>query len=122
MLRRLLCRTLVKEREELKLYASYPALVIFDNFTGQVTERVLCSCLANTTSLWSKYLQIEQIRLQPMDFSVNKAAKKFLRQQFQDWYANKICEQLDGGGETVPINLILSVVKPLGAKWMMKAI
>lgn len=56
-------------------------------------------------------------RLQPMDVSVNKAAKNFLRQQFQEWYANKICEQLDG---EVPVDLRLSVVKPLGAKWMMK--
>ena len=52
-----------------------------------------------------------------MDVSVNKAAKNF---QFQDWYASKICEQLDGEGETVPIDLRLSVVKTLGARWMMK--
>ena len=52
-----------------------------------------------------------------MDVSVNKAAKNFLRQQFQDWYASKICE---GGGETVPIDLRPSAVKPLGAKWMVK--
>ena len=79
----------------MKLIASYPALAIFDHFTGQVTESIL-------------QLLGEQ------------AAKNFLRQQFQDWYASKICKQLDGGGETVPIDLRLSVVKPLGAKWMVK--
>lgn len=55
-----------------------------------------------------------------MDVIVNKAAKKFLQQQFQEWYTNKICQQLNVGGETVLIDLRVSVVKPLGIKWMMK--
>jgi len=43
-----------------------------------------------------------------------------LQQQFQEWYADKIYEQLDGRGEMVLVELRLSVVKPLGVKWMMK--
>ena len=55
-------------------------------------------------------------KLQPLDVSVNKAAKNFLCGQFQDWYVTQICDHL----KTVdkPSDLKLSIVKPLGAKWM----
>ena len=55
-----------------------PGLIIMDNFKGQVTENIssllekhhlhVCLLPANTTDL-----------LQPMDISVNKPAKSFLK-------------------------------------------
>ena len=56
-------------------------------------------------------------RLQPFDVSVNKAAKEFLRSQFQEW---QICQQLQTGTSSAvqPVDLRMSVVKPLGAGWM----
>ena len=57
-------------------------------------------------------------RLQPFDVSVNKAAKEFLRNEFQEWYAQQVCEQLQGKADKQPVDLRLSVVKSLGAKWM----
>ena len=38
-------------------------------------------------------------RLQPLDVSVNKAAKRYLRWQFQEWYSNQILKQLHEGTE-----------------------
>ena len=59
-------------------------------------------------------------RLQPLDVSVNKSAKVFLRRQFQDWYSEQICQQLQRGDNAVqPVDLRMSITKPLGAKWMM---
>ena len=59
-------------------------------------------------------------RLQPLDVSVNKAAKEFLRRQFQEWYSEQVCQQLQDGDVTVQlVDLKMSTVKPLGAKWMM---
>ena len=54
-------------------------------------------------------------RLQPLDVSVNKAAK-----EFQEWYSEQICQQLQKGGESAPhpVDLRMSVVNPLGSKWM----
>ena len=52
-------------------------------------------------------------RLQPLDVSENKSAKDFLRQKFQQWYADKISESLRNG-ETEPVfNLGMGVVKVL---------
>ena len=35
-------------------------------------------------------------RLQPMDIAVNKPAKAFLKEQFQNWYSEQVTRQLDG--------------------------
>ena len=57
--------------------------------------------------------------LQPLDLSVNKAAKDFLRTQFSNWYSDQICNQLHQGVNPVKsVDLRLSIVKPLGAQWM----
>ena len=67
-----------RKREELQLERNYPALVIFDNFTGQNTEKVLKHLKNNCIH----YIQVPANctdRLQPLDVSVNKAAKDFLR-------------------------------------------
>ena len=44
-------------------------------------------------------------RLQPLDVSVNKATKEFLRRQFHDWYAKQICEHLK---DDTPVRLSIS--------------
>ena len=68
------------------------ALVIMDNFKGQITESVsslldqynihVCLLPPNTTD-----------RLQPMDVSVNKPAKDHLKKQFNEWYTQQVLAQ-----------------------------
>ena len=56
-------------------------------------------------------------RLQPLDVSVNKSAKEYLRRQFHQWYSDQVCRQFET--DTVAfIGLQMSVVKQLGAKWL----
>lgn len=100
-----------------------PALIIMDNFKGQVTPSVstlledhdihVCLLPPNTTDL-----------LQPMDISVNKPAKDFLRRKFQEWYSEQVMKQLEGVDietcELEPIDLSLSVLKEVGAKWLVE--
>ena len=60
-------------------------------------------------------------QLQPLDVSVNKAAKDYLRRQFQESYSNQILKQLDGSTEVEdlePVDLRLSTIKPIAAKWI----
>lgn len=59
-------------------------------------------------------------RLQPLDVSINKAAKEFMRRKFQDWYSQKICEQLKEDQPVESVDLKLSVVKPIDAKWLIE--
>ena len=100
-----------------------PALIIYDNFKGQITESVtrllevnnihVCLLPPNTTD-----------KLQPMDLSVNKAAKSFLKQCFEHWYSDQVIKQLEGKDvESTDLELIsleLAVLKELMDQWLVK--
>ena len=62
--------------------------------------------------------------LQPMDLSVNKPAKDFLKRRFEDWYSQQLAKQFEGrdieSTDLQPISLGLPVLKELGAKWMVE--
>ena len=97
------------------------ALIIMDNFKGQTTPFVttlleennihVCLLPPNTTD-----------RLQPLDVAVNKPAKEFYRQKFQEWYSRQVSQQieeLDGRVMALqPVNMGLPLIKELGAKWI----
>ena len=103
-------------------------LVIMDNFKGQMSVIIskllednhlhVCLLPPNTTDL-----------LQPKDLSVNKPAKSFLKNEFSEWYSNEILQQLRAHHhaslnqiELDPIELCLSVMKELGAQWLVKMV
>ena len=58
-------------------------------------------------------------QLQPLDLSVNKLAKDFLRSRFQEWYASEICHQLDICVTEQGV-MRMSVMKPLAAQWVVE--
>ena len=60
-------------------------------------------------------------RLQPLDLSVNKSAKSFLRSEFQQWYSSdEIAKQLEDTDEIEPVDLSTSRMKCVGAQWMVR--
>lgn len=59
-------------------------------------------------------------RLQPLDVSVNKSAKEFLWGKFQAWYSDQVCSSLDKVEENAVVDLKMSVVKCLGACWLIE--
>ena len=112
--------TYVQLVRELKQDDNALALVIMDNFKGQVTSGIhnlleennifVALLPPNTTDL-----------LQPLDLAVNKPAKSYLRQQFQDWYAKQISDQLGqdmANAVLEPVDLSLPLMKEPGAKWL----
>ena len=96
---------------------------MMDNFKGQITSTVtelldannihVCLLPPNTTD-----------QLQPMDLSVNKPGKDFLKRCFEDWYAEQVTTQLEGRNaestDLEPVSLSLPVQKELGAKWLVQ--
>lgn len=70
-----------RKHEELKNTAS-PALVIFDHFRGQCTQAVQ-DLLEKNNILVALVPANCTDRLQPLDVSVNKAIKEYLRGKFQ---------------------------------------
>ena len=108
---------LEQKRKDLKLLPDYRALILLDNFKGQCTEKLLRFLDFNNINVIMIPPNCTD-RLQPLDVSVNKPAKEFLRQKFHTWYAQNVCAQLEGKAAKEPVDLRMSVVKPWGAQWM----
>ena len=63
-------------------------------------------------------------QLQPLDILPNRVFKRTMKQCFEDWYAEETATQIKKGVAIGDINidLRLSVVKPLHAKWLLKSV
>ena len=70
---RIILPYITKKREELKLQFDYPALVIFEKFTGQGTKKALKLLKNNNIHVVLVPTNCTD-RLQPLDISVNKPA------------------------------------------------
>ena len=99
-----------KCRKKLSLPTDHPAVVIFDRFKGQ--------CSSNTLSLLVIVPANCTDHLQSLDVSVNKAVKENIRKQFQSWYSSQVSKHTNGK-VMQQVDLSMSVVKPLGATWLM---
>ena len=109
---------ITKVREELGS-PNQPALLIMDKFRGQMTNPVqenledhkilVVAVPAGTTD-----------KLQPLDLSVNKAAKDFLRDRFHHWYAEQVMKQLQDqeNPNKVHVDMTTTVMKELSAQWL----
>ena len=100
-----------KKRAELGLSSTFPAVVLLDAFKGQTTERIYQLLEANN---------IYTDKLQPMDLSVNITLKDFMKDEFNEWYSSVVYKTLEAENPT-PADLLMVVMKPLGAQWLLKA-
>ena len=111
----------VQTRKELNLPKNQKALLIYDVFTGQTTT-------AFNELVEESHLVIAHVPnnmtadYQPLDATVNKYAKNFAKNKFNDWYFLKLTEQMDAGIELddIDIKLCLSTLKPLHAGWLVE--
>ena len=67
----------------MKLHEDQPALLIFDQFKGQVTEKMFELLEENHVNIVLVPANCTD-HLQPLDISVNKPVKSFLCKQFQN--------------------------------------
>ena len=107
-----------KEREALNLDKNQPALLIIDVFSGQVTKPVIDKMTENNIKLVK--VPANMIRLfQPLDLTINGAAKAYMKKHFTEWYSRCIIQELDSGKGVDNIDIQLkSVLKPLHANWI----
>ena len=111
---------LTKKRAELKLPNDQRALCIFDNFKGQLTDEVLQLLERNNVDIAFIPANCTDC-LQPLDLSINKPSKDFLRDKFQQWHSEQIFDQLRDDLSPVAdpvVKFPLNVMKPLILKWM----
>ena len=41
-----------------------------------------------------------------------------MRSKFREWYATQVQQQLHEGEDIAPVDLRMSIMKPLGARWL----
>ncbi len=106
-------------REELGEPKDKPALAIFDCFRGQLTANIVMVLEEN-----NKHSVIVPPnctdKLQPLDLTVNKAAKSFLQNEFRDWYATEVSKQMRDGTLS-PVDLSTSRMKCIGATSLIRS-
>ena len=120
MIEQILIPYVKRKREELKA-PNKPWLLICDVFKGQWTDAVKEVVKASNGKMvavpnnWTNYFQ-------PLDLTVNKSSKDFLRNEAQSWYSQEIVKQMEAGkrSDQIKVDVRISVVKPLHAKWVVK--
>ena len=108
------------ERKLIKLSVDHSALAIYDEFKGQLTPGVFSLLEANNVLVVKAPPNCSH-RLQPMDHSINKAVKEFLRKKFQHWYSLEVESLCHTNESFIPVDLSMSKLKPLGADWLVVA-
>ena len=120
MIKKILIPYIKRKRDELNV-PNKPWLLICDVFKGQWTEAVKNVVkksngkMVSVPNNWTNYFQ-------PLDLTVNKSSKDFLRKEAQSWYSQKIVKQMEAGkcSDQIKVDVRVSVVKPLHAKWIVK--
>ena len=109
----------VKKRAELELAEDQKALLVWDVFRGQMTDRVKGKL--DSLNVECVYVPANMTHFfQPLDLTVNGAGKKLMRKHFVTYYSQTVKQQLDSGVQLddVEVDIRLSVIKPLHAQWL----
>ena len=107
-----------KERAKLRR-GNQKALLIFDVFRGQATDKIFKVLKYNHIFVTKVPANMSHL-FQPLDLTFKKAAKDYTKRKFSDWFTCQINTGLENGQEldNIEIDNRLSVMKPLHAKWL----
>ena len=113
--------TYIKQERAKIQNLNQPALLIWDVFHGQKTDKVT-SLLRENNILIGYVLNNMTANFQVLDLTVNKWVKGFICKNFNDWLASKLQEELDAGNlvDQIQIKFQLSTIKPLHANWLIQ--
>ena len=108
-----------KKREELQLRKNQEWLLLADVFKGQWTEEVKQLVHNKNGKMVPVPNNMTHI-YQPLDLAVNRSCKAFLRKESQNWFAGQVQQQIQNGceAEQVKVDLRISILKPIQAKWL----
>ena len=96
------------------LALDHPALASYDTYKGQ------CTCSPKNNTLHILIPSNCTYKLQPLDLSVNKAAKDFMRKSFKNGTVILFARNYIHDGICEEVNIRLSRTKPLSAKWVIE--
>ena len=104
--------------KELKLQPVQKALLIWDVFKGQKTNKVLLDLATVNINVVSVPANVTHF-FHPLDLTVNGETKCFLKDMSTTWYSTEVQKQMESGNnDEIEVDLRLSVLKPLHAIWL----
>ena len=110
-----------KVKKEKELPMEQHSMVIMDTFKGQDNDTLKELCFKNNCEIVIVPHNLTH-KFQPLDISVNKAAKAFIQSRYNKWFSDEVSDQLKSGivPTDVKISPTLSVLKPLHARWIVE--
>ena len=92
-----------------------------DTFKGQDSEAVLELCRMNNCEVIMVPHNFTN-KFQPLDTTVNKPAKSFISNSYNEWFSQQVSQQLEKGirPADVKVSLNLTELKVMHAKWISK--
>ena len=90
-----------------------------DTFKGQDNDTLRELCSENNCEVVIVPHNLTN-KFQPLDISVNKAAKAYIQNMYNEWFSKQVATQLECGIDPtgVKISPKLSDLKPLHASWI----
>ena len=85
------------------------SLIIMDIFKGQHNDEVAKLCRINNCALIIVPHNVTN-KFQPLDITVNKPAKSFIKDKYNMWYTEQVAKQLNEGKTPTDVEV-----------WIMKA-
>ena len=106
-----------KKLESLRLPKDAKALLIFDVFKGQ-TKPAVNDLLKGNNCIVQHVSSNHTNLFQSLDISVNKSAKIFISDKYQEWYASEVTSQLGKGIDpyNVKVDVKLTTLNPIHAR------
>ena len=103
-------------RKVMNLREDQKVLLIYDVFKGQTTSAVTKSlhCLSK------KVPENHSNLFQPLDLTVNTPAKSFISNKYQDWYADRVSEQLNRCSPRCEVVDGETAACPMGSRFLQK--
>ena len=89
-----------------------------DNFKGQDNDTLKKLCDKNNCDVVTVPHNLTN-KFQPLDLSLNKAAKSFIQNKYNDWFADQVFMQFQNGKDPINVKILskLSDLKRIHARW-----
>ena len=108
---------MTQKRRQLGLDLKHTGLLTLDEFKGR--QSAVLNLLQNNDLVYVIIPPSCNDRLQPLNVSVNRAAKQFLQINLKTgMYADVVVVQKNIGKDIEPVDLKLFIVKSIAVKWM----
>ena len=100
---------LEKVKVNLKCSKEQLSLIIMDTFKGQDNEAVLELCRKNNCKVTIVPHNLTN-KFQPLDITINKPAKSFISNSYNEWFSQQVSQQLEKGIRPVNVKVSLNLM------------